>query len=137
MFQQQSCGVLQDEAQNKRTQPLKLGVWPRPPANAPPPPICPRVPLKRFSRMQGLPTDTDGNMATEVKRARLCLCLSCRDFRNGSVNGGNIWTAAASPSVASSVNMPTLSPRLGRFTGVFMSDMKITSSLALLAGMEV
>lgn len=86
--------MLQDEAQNKRTQPAEA-VWPRPPGNAPPPPICPRVPLKRFSRMQGLPTDTDGNMATEVKLAHLCLCLSCRAFQ-WQREWGNIWSAAAS-----------------------------------------
>lgn len=67
----------------KQTDATAEALWPRPLANAPPPPICPRVPLKRFSRMQGLPTDTDGNMATEVKLAHLCfiLCFILPSFR--------------------------------------------------------
>lgn len=53
---------------NKRTQPPKR-LAPPISQRPSPSPICPRVPLKRFSRMQGLPTDADGNMATEVKLA--------------------------------------------------------------------
>lgn len=76
--------MLQDEGKiNGR---IRSSGWPRPSANAPPPPICPRVPLKRSSRMQGLPADTDGNMATEVKLARYRFDYPA-ELSNSSVNG--------------------------------------------------